>query len=129
MAFVKSGVPEWYETWKNNRTLKAGSIKLMRETKSQAEESAAAPEGRPTEIVHADKGQGEQAAEVKGENAPSAVFKVGDVVLGHSTNFKACYDMQKARIIAVLAKQYNVDMVEGLPKGRITSTPTTRSVQ
>jgi len=70
MAFVKSGVPEWYETWKNSRTLKAGYIKLTRETKSQAEDSAAAPEGKPTDIVHAEKGQGEQAAEVKRGEGP-----------------------------------------------------------
>ena len=62
-----------------------------------------------------DTGHGEQEAEAA---TPSRYFKVGDVVLGHAGKFKASYDKKKAKIVAVLSKQYKVTLLEGDAEGQ-----------
>ena len=57
------------------------------------------------------------------------MFKVGDVVLGHSHKLKTCYDVQKAKIIAVLSTHYKVAMLEGDAAGQTHKYPRDKVTQ
>ena len=42
-----------------------------------------------------------------------ATFAVGDFVLGRATKHKGIFHMKKARVTAVLARHYKVELLEG----------------
>ena len=69
----------------------------------------ASQEAEPT-----DTGHGEQEAAAA---TPAQCFKVGDVVLCHAAKHKGHYDLKKAKITAVLSRQYRVTLFEGDAEG------------
>ena len=59
------------------------------------------------------EGQAETAHGNDARGQGSALFQVGDIVVGNATKNKAAYHLQKAKIVKVLSKQYSVEMLEG----------------
>ena len=51
MAFVNDVLPQWFDTWKDTRTLKADAMKQKRDGKAQSEESAAPAAEKPWEAT------------------------------------------------------------------------------
>ena len=49
MAFVNAVLPQWFDTWKDTRTVKADAMKQKWDDKAQSEESAAAAAEKPWE--------------------------------------------------------------------------------
>ena len=48
----------------------------------------------------------------------TTLFNVGDVVIGHATKHKQAFDNKKCNVVAMLAKHYKVEMMEGISRGR-----------
>ena len=48
----------------------------------------------------------------------TTLFNVGDVVIGHATKHKQAFDNKKCSVVAVLAKQYKVEVMEGISRGQ-----------
>ena len=83
MAFVKPVLPQWFETWKKTRTVKADAMKQKRESKAQSEGSAAAAAEKRWGMVQAeDQAAEEQAAQAKDEGRGLVEALQGDYARG-----------------------------------------------